>query len=563
MMAPWWKWSLVFRSGDYSELAGSLATVAIASLGGPVSAVGAVLAGVVKHAQAGYEASGPTRDLRRQVSAGIRQLAESENLATAEVNLGLALAVESVARFGPDVTAIAALNFDPQEASKQVLDRAKAADWRWGNGDSQYEVAARVIEETYRILIEQYRASEKVLLPAIQALRSSIDDYTSRLEALGQSTTATLEDLVSALIAAGTVAEVMVYLRSRIADWDQPVWRPYRQAPSTLERRLRVHSGREESFGDPEMSAEDALAGQRMLVVLGGPGSGKTWLAHRYAREAAQVALSRLEDGADLEEVELPLFTTWDQWRKAPGTTRESLIAASFASGLGHSDLLWGDSPARLQRTFAQQGTRVLLILDSLDEAADRPGQPGRLYELFGLSGWRVVVTSRPAAWDATYRGDPDRVDGPMVVLLQDLTYPADVDTFIRAWFAKDPGRGAALMGQIRDRPDLAWVAVVPLMLTFYCLLTERSASADQPLPARRRDLYQSLVSRLLLGDWVPNAPADPDVEYCVDLLTDWPGTRFKTASPLPGWATGATASSNPPDRGKTKAAPSTMLRPR
>src|ERR1035438_9219784 len=112
--APWRRRFLMFKSSDYSELAGSLATVAIASLGGPLSAVGAVLAGVVKHAQGGYEAAAPTRDLRRQVSAGIRQWAASEKFATEEVNRGLALAVELVARSGPDVNAIAALNFDPR-----------------------------------------------------------------------------------------------------------------------------------------------------------------------------------------------------------------------------------------------------------------------------------------------------------------------------------------------------------------------------------------------------------------------------------------------------------------
>jgi NACHT domain len=511
----------MFRSSDYSELAGSLATVAIASLGGPMSAVGAVLAGVVKHAQAGYEVAAPTRDLRRQVSAGMRQWAESEKFTTEQVNLGLALAVESVARFGPDASVIAALNFDPQGASRRVLDQAMAQDSYWGKED-HYEVAARAIKETYRILIEQFQASEKVLLPAIQALRSSIEDYTSRVEASNRSTLTTLDDLVSALITAGTVAEVMAYLRSRIVDWDLSVWHPDQQTPSALERRLRVRTGLKPSTGDPEMSAEDALAGQRMLVVLGDPGSGKTWLAHRYAREAAQAALSRLEDGADLDEVELPLFTTWDQWTKTLGSTRQSLTVASFASGLGHSDLEWGDSIGRLQRTFTRQGTKVLLILDSLDEAVDHAGQASRLYEVTAMPGWRVVVTSRPAAWDATYRGDPDRPDGPMVVQLLDLTYPVDVDSFIRAWFAKDPGRGAALITQIRDRPDLAQVAVVPLMLTFYCLLTEPPAPADQPLPAHRRDLYQRLVPRLLLGKWVPNAPAAPDLEYCVDLLTDW-----------------------------------------
>jgi hypothetical protein len=180
------------------------------------------------------------------------------------------------------------------------------------------------------------------------------------------------------------------------------------------------------------MTAGDALSGRRMLVVLGGPGSGKTRLAYRFAREAAQAALSSLEDGADLDEVELPLFTTWDQWSKTPGSPGQSLVTASFASGLGHSEVGWGDSTDRLQRTFTQPGTKVLLVLDSLDEAAALPGQVGRLHVVTAMTGWRVVVTSRPSAWNATYRGDTDRADAPTVVELLDLAYPTDVDSFIR-----------------------------------------------------------------------------------------------------------------------------------
>jgi hypothetical protein len=379
---------------------------------------------------------------------------------------------------------------------------------------------------TYGVLIRQFKASEPLLLPAIQALRSDINDYAARIEAMGRSTQATLDDLTAALVAAGSAAEVMSYLQSRIADWDVSVWHPDQQAQSAVERRLRVRTtGRKPSAGDQVMTAEEALAGQRMLVVLGGPGSGKTWLARRYAREAAQRALSQLEDGASLDEVELPLLTTWDQWTKAPGSTRQSLVAASFASGLGHSDPEGSDSIGRLQRTFIHPGTPVLMVVDSLDEAADLAGQATRLRELSSLHGWRVVVTSRPAAWDATYRGEPGQSDGPRVVDLQDLEYPADVNAFIQAWFAANLSRGDALIQQISARDDLARVAVVPLMLTFYCLLTEEPAAADRPLPARRRDLYRRLVRRLLLGRWSANAPgpdAAPDLEYCENLLTKW-----------------------------------------
>jgi hypothetical protein len=124
MMSLWWRKLLVLRSSDYSELAGSLATVAIASLGGPLAAGGAALAEVVKHAQARYEAGAPTRDLRRQVTVEIRQWAENERIASEEVQRGLALATETIARFGLDVDAIATLQFDPGKVSRRVQEAA-------------------------------------------------------------------------------------------------------------------------------------------------------------------------------------------------------------------------------------------------------------------------------------------------------------------------------------------------------------------------------------------------------------------------------------------------------
>jgi hypothetical protein len=286
-MMSLWRRLLVVSPGDYSELAGSLATVAIASLGGPLSAGGAALAEVVKHTQARYEASAPTRDLRRQVTVEISRWAKSENFAAEDVQLGLALATETVAQFGLDVDAIAALQFDPAKVSRRVREAAQARDSYWGTED-HYEVATRGIEVTYRVLIRQLNASEPLLLPAIKALRDSIDDYTARVKAMGRNTEATLDDLAAALAAAGTAAEVMSYLQMRIADWDVSVWHLDQQAQSAVERRLRVRrTGREPSARDQEMTAEEALAGQRMLVVLG------TGRASNGGTEAIKIIRSR------------------------------------------------------------------------------------------------------------------------------------------------------------------------------------------------------------------------------------------------------------------------------
>ena len=78
--------------------------------------------------------------------------------------------------------------------------------------------------------------------------------------------------------------------------------------PAAIERKLRIttRSARDEG----EKDADELARRSTRLVVLGGPGSGKTWLAKRTARLCAEAALEALAEGAVPDEVELPLYTT-------------------------------------------------------------------------------------------------------------------------------------------------------------------------------------------------------------------------------------------------------------
>lgn len=519
---------MVFGKGRWlmskqGELTKSLATVAIAALGGPLFVARAALAEVVKYAQSRYDENEQSRQVLRQVAGAVTAWASGEKLIQNDVDLGLALAAEKVACFGLSKDKLAELGFDPVRAAEAVVSAAKAEDPRWGTED-HYAAAERSIGVTYEALISQLRSSEGTTISVFLALRGSIEDRAARTEDRIRAVAIGLGDLADALAGVGTVADVMSYLRLRVANWDVSVWHHDWKA-SALERLVKV---REEAVGSAGgQPPEEALAGAQMLVVLGGPGAGKTWLARRYARQAAQTALSQLEDGVGLDDVELPLLTTWEQWAKMSGSPTQSLVASSFASGLGHSDVDGPDSSGRLERTFLRPDARVLLVVDSLDEAADLAAQTSRLHELHGLPDrWRVVVTSRPAAWGAAYRGGTGSRN-PRVVKLDDLTYPGDVEAFIRDWFtqAGDQWRGDALIKHIRSRPEVARTAVVPLMLTFYCLLAEEPTGMTTPLPARRRELYRRLSRRLLRGAWTAN-PAGPDSapdwDYCEELLRGW-----------------------------------------
>ena len=530
----------MLESKQRAELAGALATVALASLGGPLSATGAALGQGVKLARAKYETGGPARDLERAVAAGVEQWAQGEQFAPDEVALGLVTAAEAVRACGASTQEMADQRFDPDRISSTVIARARARDPHWDPLlERHYAAAEQAVRITYALLAPSARDQPDGLSAAVTSARTETERFASRVTGTLDDTRDRVDALADALLAPAVTDDVIAYLEARVRDWDHAGWLSDDHVPSLLERPLRVveragpggaTSWRASTSAD--LFADDARAGQRMLVVLGGPGSGKSWLSRRYAREAARDALERLRGGAELGEVELPLLTTWAQWVKQPGDTRHSLFESAFSAGFGLTDMPAG-SLERLRRTFTDDTQPVLLVIDSLDEAADVELQSERLNGLMRLSSWRVITTSRPAAWTATYRGTRGS-GGPRVVELDELRYPEDVEAFIAEWFAADLARGQAVRDEILERDDLTRTSVIPLMLTFYCLLAEESGDPDRRLPSKRRALFSRLVRRLLLAAWRSGAAGPdvgPDLADCEQLLTDWAWSAVATST--------------------------------
>ena len=131
--------------------------------------------------------------------------------------------------------------------------------------------------------------------------------------------------------------QIEVYLRTLIGWLNADPWPRDPQfggpvlTPAAIERQLRVTATGWE--GEQDVDA-DGLAQQCMrLVILGGPGAGKTWLAKRTARRCAEKALEALAAAGALDEVELPLYTTCSRLFGAPATSvRRSCRARSVRS---------------------------------------------------------------------------------------------------------------------------------------------------------------------------------------------------------------------------------------
>lgn len=268
-----------------------------------------------------------------------------------------------------------------------------------------------------------------------------------------------------------------------------------------LERILNVTTGP----GDRQGRAADEVADtSRHLVVLGGAGTGKTWLARRIARRAAETALKSLRADVSVEKVEVPLLVTCEQFRTVEGTPRQAAIGPAIDS---RSDLGAGVADP-LKAHLLDRDDGILLVLDSLDEATT--GRRDVDHALIG--SWRTVITTRSDAWHNQWDSSPGvhQAEGPVadptrqvtIATLQSLSYPDDVRAFAHAWHhsrpgAEMPGPAEHLMNQLDANRAAREMATVPLFMTFLCLV-----APDGNLPATRNALMNQVVNRLLEASW-------------------------------------------------------------
>ena len=329
--------------------------------------------------------------------------------------------------------------------------------------------------------------------------------------------------------------EIEVYLRTLI-DWlnTDPWPRDLGGSvltPAAIERKLRVTAtgrAREQDLAgrarEQDLDADDLAQQRQRLVILGGPGSGKTWLAKRMARRCAEDALVALAAGATLDEVELPLYATCSRLFRAGGDIRDAVVSSALDQ---LADLGGSRVSAALRVFFAERNARSVLVIDSLDEAH---GPSERLRQV-GTLPWRIVLTSRPSTWRNQLTID-ETDESHLVGDLQPLRYPDDVEPFIRRWFAGQPERGQDLAAQISQRPGLQQAATVPLILAFYCIV-----AGSGPLPEFRRDLYTRVLKRMLTGRWRDDDDRQPDAHTCLLTLRAWAWSGA-TSHPISGVGT-------------------------
>ncbi|MGH8885202.1 MAG: NACHT domain-containing protein [Egibacteraceae bacterium] len=253
----------------------------------------------------------------------------------------------------------------------------------------------------------------------------------------------------------------------------------------------------------------------RHLVVLGQPGSGKTWLLRSEAHRLAVAAQRQLDDGAALCQIAVPLRVRLDE------------LAGQLTSASGRPGGIVTALPALLASRYQLPPTftrwlsqhlaygHCILLLDALDEVSrtDLARLSAALSDFAEHNPEaRLVITSRLAG----YAGAPLQVPDVAHVELMPFA-PTDAETFIDAWLPA-PTDAQRVRDQIRANPALQGLSRIPLLLTLLCVL---AADPQEQLPSRRNELYERILRRFLAREHRPvdQRPADWEIDRKLELL--------------------------------------------
>ncbi|WP_053161381.1 serine protease [Streptomyces caatingaensis] len=258
---------------------------------------------------------------------------------------------------------------------------------------------------------------------------------------------------------------------------------------------LELVGGRQEGFGPAPRRVEEALAGQRRVLLRGAAGSGKTtllqWLATVTVKGELPPGLGQLSGC-------FPLTLPLRRLVRDGGLPAPEEFLAAVAGPLAGLPGARGWVTRRLS-----EGT-LLLLIDGVDEVpeADRRRTLEWVRDLLdAYPDARYVITTRPSAVREGRLAELGFTELELLPMSR-----ADVLAFIGRWHAAAGGPGPlderlrgfrdALTAAVVRKRDLGRLATNPLMCALICALNRARRGC---LPHGRMELYRAALDLLLV----------------------------------------------------------------
>jgi len=252
------------------------------------------------------------------------------------------------------------------------------------------------------------------------------------------------------------------------------------ESVETLEQDYR--QAKQRSFQPKHCQKQEGLKvanEKQYLMVLGGPGAGKSTFLRRMGLEALKGKPGKFKHACIPVFIELKKFNTGE-------INMEKEIAEEFR-------ICGFPSHEAFTATALEQG-KLLILLDGLDEVpTERMNEAIRQIQNFvDLHDQNRFITScRVAAYRHNFR----RFSDVTMANFDD----AQIENFITNWFRSEPQTGQECWKKLNNKENKAAKELTqsPLLLTLVCLLYQSS----RKFPTNRATLYEKAL-RVLLEEW-------------------------------------------------------------
>lgn len=247
-----------------------------------------------------------------------------------------------------------------------------------------------------------------------------------------------------------------------------------------LEKTFRQEKKRTLSFARGEKKTGIKVANEEQyLMVLGGPGAGKSTFLKRVGLEALRGKSNNFDHRC------IPVLIELKQFQSDAIDIRKTIVEEFRICGFPDHEKFTDAALSRGQ---------LLILLDGLDEiSTEYRNEAIRQIQNFVDSHDknRFISSCRVAAYRHNFRR------------FRDVAMAAfgdeQIEAFIKNWFTSSP-KTAQDCWQKLNRPENAAakeLTQTPLLLTLVCLLYQRA----QKFPAKRATLYEKAL-RVMLEEW-------------------------------------------------------------
>ena len=176
------------------------------------------------------------------------------------------------------------------------------------------------------------------------------------------------------------------------------------------------------------------------------------------------------------------------------------------------------------------EGENVIIILDGADEVRGLMDSPhgsllGALLEGRLLPQAHFIVSTRP--------GGCPLLQEHSSLFYEILGFDEEaVESYVKDFFKSEPGKGEAVLSDLRARPDLMGGAYIPVNLLIFCSIYEHGVAGRSAFPATMTECYKFSTAKTVtrekremerktyqIDPFLTNLPAD--VKHLLSSLSD------------------------------------------